>query len=334
MMADPEERVAILLNLLGHEVSESVLTAIPENRAAKVRQHLAAVKEDQPSSHEIDDVLEEFQRFFQLAAHDTPVRLSVVGDVVQGEPDLGDNDNSPVDTPQVKRSFPKIEPTDDPLADLNRLHPGQIAAALKDEHPRSISIVIKNLPATKGIETIGLLPEKMRSAAFVQLKDDVTESDVIVQRIVATTVAKAIKLEPDDVEEHDTVQQMAEMLRGMQKKTRAQMLESLEQEDVELAERVRGMLFVFDDVMRLDQRSLQQLLGEVESDVLCLALNGADARLVEKVMGCLSRRARTTLEEEIAYQPASDHDQIEGARKEIAAIMVRLDDAGKLGMAS
>jgi flagellar motor switch protein FliG len=174
----------------------------------------------------------------------------------------------------------------------------------------------------------------MRGAAFVHLKDDVTESDVIVRRIVATTVAKAIQLEPDDVEEQDTVQQMTEILRGMQKKTRSQMLRSLANEDAELAERIEASLFVFEDVMRLDGRSLQQLLGEVESDVLCVALIGANDRLVKKVKERLSKRARAALEEEMAYQPVSDADQIEEARKEIAAVMARLDSEGKLVLAS
>jgi flagellar motor switch protein FliG len=333
-MANPEQRVAILLNLLGDEVSESVLTTIPENRAARVRERLAAVKKDHPSSREIDDVLGEFQRFFHLVARQESPRLRVVGGVVEEGPGESNRNGSTSDTSQVKRSFPKVEPTDDPVADLNRLDPAQIAAALKGEHPRSVSIVIKNLPATKAIETMGLLPEETRGAAFVQLKDDVAESGDIIQRIVATTVAKAVKLEPDDIEERDTVHDMAEMLRGMQKKTRAQLLRSLEEEDAELSERIRELLFVFDDVMRLDGRSLQQLLGEVESDVLCIALKGAEDKLVEKVLGCLSKRARLTLEEEMEYQPPSEPEVIEKARKDIAAVMVRLDEEGKLVMTS
>lgn len=332
-MADSEERVAILLNLLGDEVSEYALTAIPEQRATKVRQHLKALTEDQPTSREIDEVLEEFQRFFQLVAHTESPRLRVVGDVAAEQPTEIVEDPVPADPP-AKRSFPKIEPSDDPIADLARIHPAQLAAALKDEHPRSVSIVIKNLPASKGIETIGLLPDEMRSAAFVQLKDDVTESEIIVRRIVDATIAKAVKLEPDDIEEHDTVQQMAEMLRGMEKNIRTQMLQSLEEEDVELAERVKGMLFVFEDLNRLEGRSLQQILGEVESDILCTALSGADEGLVENVLRCLSKRARMTLEEEMTYRPPSDPNQIEQARKEIAAIMFRLDSEGKLVMTS
>jgi len=334
MMAEPEQRVAVLLNLLGKEVSESALAALPEARAAEVRRHLDGLGEQRPSVHEIDEVLEEFQRLFQLVAHEPAPRLRLVGSGAPETPAGEGEAERPDDAPSEKRSFPKFEPTDDPIADLHRLDPAQIAAALKGEHPRSISMVLNNLSASKAIETIGALPESMRSTAFVQLKDGATESEVIVQRVIATTVAKALRLEPEDIEQRDMDQQMAEILRGMPKKTRIQMLRSLEEEDLELAERVKARLFVFEDILRLEQRSLQQLLGEVEAETLCIALQRAPKPLVERVLASLSKRARATLQEEMDYQRPADAERIEEARKEIAAIMVRLDDEGKLIMES
>ena len=100
-----------------------------------------------------------------------------------------------------------------------------------------------------------------------------------------------------------------------------------------MADRVRGLLYEFEDIRRLAPRSVQKLLGEFDLDTLSAALQGADAVIVEKVKANLSKRARDRLIEEMELASA-DSDAVEAARKQVAEAMGRLDQAGELKMES
>ncbi len=168
------------------------------------------------------------------------------------------------------------------------------------------------------------------------MKDNTATSKDLLERIVRTTISKGCDLEEDAVADAETEsdKRLAAMLRAMARKDRAQMLEALEEKDAETAQRVKQLLYVFDDILCVEDRSLQKLLAEVDSPTLVSALGGADERLVEKIMNNLSKRARESLTEEIELNGNADPDAIEEARKAVCDAMARLDQEGDLVMTS
>jgi flagellar motor switch protein FliG len=179
-----------------------------------------------------------------------------------------------------------------------------------------------------------VLPDTVRSQAFVVFSQRPSASPGLVQRIVQTTVAKALAADGSAVEATGSDRKMVELLRAMAKKTRSQMMQQIEREDPELSDRIKGLLYVFEDLLRIEDRSLQRLLAEVDSETLVTALKAADEQLVEKVLGNVTKRVRETLTEEMEYLGVVSEDRIEQARAGVAKVIAKLDQEGALVMES
>lgn len=330
---DGEDRVAILLKLLDDELAEVILADFPADKVEQIRSSLDDLDANPPSRTEVDLVVEEFESLFRFATEHVQPALRIA--------DLGDADETaeddshppePVERPQL-RCF---QPTDDPFADLEQLAPFQVAGALLDEQPRTISLVLNCLDSEKAGETLQRLPAELRSQVFLEMKEHTTTSKDLLERIVRTTISKGCDLQEDAVAdaEAESDKRLATMLRSMARKDRSKMLEALEESDGETAERLKQLLYVFDDIHRIEDRSLQKLLAEVDSPTLATALTEADPQLVEKVMNNLSKRARESLSEEIELNGAVDPEAIDEARNTVCEVIARLDQAGDLVMKS
>ncbi len=344
-----DERVAILLRALGSDLSQQILAALPAARAARIRQAVNELSDADVDPEEIDDVLIEFDRFLRFAmeqlqtaavgapglrlvgadADSTPspgIAASATGAAGAGAPT-----DEPAGLPDPTTAAARFEPGDDAVADLNRLQPFQIARALESEQARAAAMVMNQLESNAAASVLALLPEEMRSDVFLQMNRIDSVPPVLVERIVRTTVLNALKVDAPDDDALDADGRAAALLRSLDKASRTQMLDALQAEDPEMADRVRGLLYEFEDLLRLESRSVQKLLGEFDIETLATALQKADPAIVEQVNSNLSRRARERLTEELELASADD-DAIEAARKQIAEAMGRLDQAGELKM--
>jgi flagellar motor switch protein FliG len=325
---DEQERVAILLHLLGERAAQSIIGRLTGQYANVIGGRLAELAENPPLSHEIDEVLDDFERSLELAAAPpgSLLRAYRPEDEEQGDETAG----SEVASSETREPTPAFEMTDDPLADLRRLTPYQIAGALSQENSQTAALVLSCLPAEAAAETLRLMPDSLRSSTFMRLGQAASTPALLVHRIVKTTVARAATIEenPEDKQQGD--QKMVEMLRAMSKKNRSQLLDIISEEEPELAERLLVQLFVFEDILRIESRSLQKLLMEIETETLLTALQEAETRLVDKIMGNLPKRTREALTEEMRYMVPATEEVIEAARASITRQMMELDRAGQL----
>jgi flagellar motor switch protein FliG len=355
---EAEDRVAILLHLMGGEVVEHALAQLPPEQAELVRGRLANVEKSPPPSDEIDDVLDDFERSLRVtaeaaasllqafqapteepaqetesAAPETPAPVeSPPEPVAESTSEESPPPEEPAPESQRDTESSAFEPSDDPIADLQRLAAPQVAGALKDENPRTAALVLSCLPAGQAAEILRLIPDPLRSQAFMRLTQAVGTPSPLLLRVVRTVVERAATLAETSAEEANVERKMVEMLRAMNKKTRSQMLETIGQEDPDLVERLRQQLFAFEDVLRVEPRSLQRLLMEIDMETLLAALRNADQRIVDKIMNNVSKRTRETLTEEMQYMAAVPDDRIESARATIARQLAELDEQGQLVM--
>ena len=323
-----EQRVAILLASLGDDLGSQILKNFPPERAAAVRGMISELDEDGVDDVTVADVLEEFERFLRFAEANRPAPLKIA-DVGDGkEPEAKD---IPAAEKKNQRSRKSFTPTGDPVADLNQMSPYQIAKALDGEHPRAASVVMLQLDNTVAARTLDLLPDEVRAEAFLQMSREQASPQILVERIVITTLEKALKIEEPEGGEIDADQRAAALLRSVDKGSRTQMIDALQAENSEMADRVRGLLYVFDDMLRITPRSVQKLLGEFDVDTLSSALKGAPQEMVDSVLNNLSKRARERLAEEIELAQSTP-EIVEAARRQITDAMGRLDQAGELQM--
>ena len=324
-----EQRVAILLASLGDDLGSQILKNFAPERATAVRGIMSELDEDGVDDSTVAEVLEEFERFLRFAEANRPATLKIADTGEDGESEDGDSPSgSKKKNDKGRKPF---EPTGDPIADLNQLSPYQIAKALDGEHPRAVAVVMLQIDNDVAAQTLELLPGEVRSEAFLQMSREQASPPILIERIIITALDKALKIEEPEGGEIDGDQRAATLLRSIDKNSRTQMIDALQADNAEMADRVRSLLYVFDDMLRITPRSVQKLLGEFDVDTLSSALKGAPEEMLEAVLSNLSKRARERLAEEIELTQATP-DVVEAARKQITDAMGRLDQAGELQM--
>lgn len=218
-----------------------------------------------------------------------------------------------------------------PFEFLRNTPADQIAAFLRNEHPQTVAMVVAQLPTTAlAAKVMELLePElqadvAMRIAMMGQASPDVVkEVAVVMERKLETVLQR-------EWAAAGGVRSLAAILNAANRSTERNILEHLGNENDEVANEVRSLLFVFEDILKLDDRSIQMVLREVDSKDLGLAMRGASAEVQSKILDNMSQRGAEMLREEMEYMPPQRRKVVEEAQSKIVAVVRRLDDAGEL----
>ena len=311
------ERFAILLKSLGDDFATAVLQRVSPEMATSMKSTIDGMEIEPPSEETITDVLEEFNRFMEFALANSRDLLESYSEEELEEP-----------------AESQFVSSGDPFHDLEFLQDYQLAGALRNETGSTVAVVLSQLSDTRTASILGLLPENIRQDAFLRLQKSTQIPRPLLQNIVQSIVARASHLDRSAASDPDHVadEKTANLLRAMDRSTRTEMLTLIEKENPEEAERIKGMLFVFEDLRKFTDKSIQKLLSEVETSVLATVLKNADDELVDRVMSNLSKRAKASLLEEIEFLESVPAEQEAEAQKMICAIFAQLDEAGDLEM--
>ncbi len=280
----PEHRISVLLDLLDPDTTERLIRELPAGRSELLRQRMGQLHDEPPTDEEIDDIISEFERLFRLADLTRPPRANTRNQSAATDVDA--------ENPEAEIEDLQAASDDDPFGDLMRMSPLRLAAALRDEAPHTIALLLSRVSTERAAEVMQRLPNEKRYEAFLQMRDTPTAPQVILTRLAQATVAKGLALpaEAIRVDEEDIDTKMARMLRSMERTEQFSILGSFEETDAEAAARIRKMLYVCDDLVHATDRTVQQLLGEVDSQMLALLLKDSGVELREKIFNNLSRR--------------------------------------------
>ena len=214
-----------------------------------------------------------------------------------------------------------------PFEFLRRTPPEQIVAFLRNEAPQTMALTIANLHTTLAAEVLAQLqPETQADVAMRIATMNETSPDVIreVEGVMKQKLASVISQEYAMA---GGVSSLVEILNRSDRATERNVLDQLAETDSQLAEEIRMMLFVFEDVVKLDDRSVQLLLKEVDQKDLALALRGVSDEVRDKVLTNMSQRAAEMLLEEIEYQPPQLRRVVEEAQGRIVAKVRQLEES-------
>ena len=327
MVTNAEQRITILLNLMDDDTSGRMLSDLPPQRRESIQKQLAAMRDAPPSTRKVNEVLAEFERMFRFAVSNAPDETEEIDDSEEDE-----ETEEPVNEVEVEDLTGL--PTDDPIADLKRMSGQRLGAALSSETPRVIAILMDLLPEERAAQILEALDDEKRKATFMQIREQPRAPEIILHQLAAATVTKGLAINMDDLagDDLDVDEKTARLLRSMDRDQRTQILEAMAETDSDAAAKLREMMFAFEDLNRIEDRCLQQLLGEVDSPTLALALHEADKEIQDRILGNLSRRARETLEEEISLLGSVAGDDRREARSTIIKAMSALDEKGELQM--
>jgi flagellar motor switch protein FliG len=215
-----------------------------------------------------------------------------------------------------------------PFEFLRRTPPEQIFVFLRNESPQTIALVIANLHTTLAAQVLSLLdPEGQAEVARRVAKMAETRPEVVSQ--VETVMRQ--KLSNVIAQEYAAaggVKSLADILNHSDRTTERNVLDELAKSEQELAEEVRLLLFTFEDVVKLDDRSIQMVLKEVDQKDLAIALRGVNEDVRARIFSNMSERGAELLKEEIDFQPPQRKRVIEESQGRIVGVVRRLEEAG------
>jgi flagellar motor switch protein FliG len=217
-----------------------------------------------------------------------------------------------------------------PFEFLRRTPPEQIHVFLRNESPQTIALVIANLHTTLAAQVLSLLdPEHQAEVARRVAKMAETRPEVVSQ--VETVMRQ--KLSNVIAQEYASaggVKSLADILNHSDRTTERNVLDELAKSEQELAEEVRLLLFTFEDVVKLDDRSIQMVLKEVDQKDLAIALRGVSEDVRARIFSNMSERGAELLKEEIDFQPPQRRRVVEEAQGRIVGVVRRLEEAGAI----
>lgn len=218
-----------------------------------------------------------------------------------------------------------------PFDFIRRADPRQVLTYLADEHPQTIALVLAYLPPETGAMILSALPEERQRDVARRLANMDRTSPEVVERIEAVLEPKLGTLvQSQEMNTVGGVQALVDLLSRADRSTERLILEGLEQSDADLAELVRSQMFVFEDIVTLDDRSVQLVLRQVDSKELAVALKGVSGEVRDKVFRNMSERAAANLSEEIELLGPMRLATVEEAQAAVVRVIRALEEAGQI----
>jgi flagellar motor switch protein FliG len=217
-----------------------------------------------------------------------------------------------------------------PFEFLRRTDAGQIHNVIANEHPQTMALIMAYLPSDTTAQVLSTLPAELQSEVAMRIAImDRTAPEVIreIERVLEKKLSSVLN---QDFTAAGGIKALVDVLNHVDRSTERTIFESLDEQNPELADEVRKLMFVFEDVMLLDDRSVQQVLREVDNKELALALKGTSGEVQDKIFKNMSERAAANIKEELEYMGPVRLKQVEEAQQKIVAIIRRLEESGQV----
>jgi flagellar motor switch protein FliG len=318
------------VKIKGRKKAAVLLVALGSDRAAEVFKHLhydeiEALSLEMAKIHQVDpsvtsNVMEELaatvQAYDSLAAGGVEYARDVL------ERAIGSDRAAEI----IGRLASVIEMR--PFEFLRRTPAEQIVTFIRNEAPQTIALVVANLHTTLAAQVLSHLPESEQADIALRIARMGETAPDVVKQVEEVMRAKLASVVQQDYSVAGGIKSLAEILNHADRPTERNVLDSLTETDEELAAEVRRLLFVFEDIIKLDDRSIQLVLREADQKDLALALRGVSDEVKERILQNMSERGAQMLLEEMEYQPPQRKRVIEEAQGRIVAIVRRLEEAG------
>lgn len=313
-------KAAILLLALDSEASASLLRQLSQNSVEEVTRELAGLGD--VSSATRNEVLNEF---YDLAVAQTWARvggLDYARALLQKSLDPKDADRI---LQQISQQVRKT-----PFAFLQKAESQNLLTFIQDEHPQTIALIVSHLAYHKASEILAGLPTPKQIEVVKRVANMEQTNPEVITEVERGLEARLANMLSQSYESIGGVNTVAEMLNLVDRTTEKGIMEGLEAEDPDLVEEIRRLMFVFEDILQVDDKGVRAVLKEVDNDELALALKTASPELREKIFSNMSERASQLIEEDMQYMGPVRVSDVEASQQRIVDIVRRLEDAGEI----
>lgn len=317
------QKAAILLISLGPDVSASVYKHLSEEEIEKLTLEISNVR--QVDAEKKETILEEFHQIALAQDYISQGGIAYAKQVL--EKALGPEQAMNI----INRLTSALQVR--PFDFARKADPAQILNFLQNEHPQTIALVLSYLEPAQAGQILSALPQEMQAdvARRIALMDRtspeiINEVEQVLERKLSTTVVQ-------DYTQTGGIEAVVEVLNGVDRATERAILDALEIQDPELAEEIKKRMFVFEDIVTLDNRAIQRVIREVDNADLLLALKVSSDEVKEVIFRNMSSRMAETFKEEMEFMGPVRLRDVEEAQSRIVAVIRRLEEAGEIVVA-
>jgi flagellar motor switch protein FliG len=315
------QKAAILFITLGPDAASGIIKKLPETEIQKITYEIANITSVR--SEQKNEILGEFIQINK--AKD----FILEGGMEYARTLLG----KALGSQRAKEIMEKVsEATQQyrPFSIARKADAHQLLNIISNEHPQTIALVLCYLQPDKAAQILSSLPEDVQSDVALRIASMGNTSPAVVKEIEKVLDTKLSGVVRSDMTVLGGVETLVDILNQVDRTTEKNITEGLEKENAELAEKVKESMFVFEDILSLDDVSIQRVLREVENKELALALKGSSEEVANAIYRNQSKRAAASLKEDMEFLGPVRLMDVEKAQQRIVAIIRRLDEAGEI----
>lgn len=322
-MSNNLRKAAVLLMTLPEDQAAELLAKLTPKQVEAVSIEIA--KLGRVSTDEQESIANEFADSNPAALGSSVGGLDLAKSLV--EKALGKNATDTLDN--VKQSIAAM-----PFGFLKKVDPQNLLTFIIDEHPQTIALILSHLNPNFGAQIIGGLPTERQLAVIRRIANMGQTNPEVIREVELGLESRMSSVMSQSFENAGGVSSVAEILNVTDRATERSLLENLAQEDPDLVEEIRRLMFVFDDINKLTDKQVQSVLKNVETSQWAMALKGASEELKTKILGNMSQRAAQMLKEEMEFLGPVKLSDVEGVQQQVVDVIRKLEDAGEIQISS
>ena len=314
------EKAAMLLISIGPEKSAEIFKHLKEEEIEQLTLEIANIRTVSPEEKE--KVMEEFYQICLAQEYIAEGGIGYAKEILEkalGTQKALDVINKLTVSLQVR-----------PFEFVRKADPAQLLNFIQKEHPQTIALILAYLKPQQASVVLAALPQDKQADVARRIATmDRTSPEVIkeVERILEKNLSSLVT---EDFTAAGGVQAIVNILNTVDRGTEKYIMETLEIEDTDLAEEIRKRMFVFEDILTLDNRSIQRFLRDVENNQLAIALKGATEEVQKVIYSNMSKRLSEMIKEDIEFMGPVRLKDVEEAQQKIVNIIRKLEDAGEI----
>ncbi|WP_090233255.1 flagellar motor switch protein FliG [Fictibacillus solisalsi] len=318
-----KEKAAMLMISMGPDAAAQIYKHLHEDEIERLTLQISQIRKVDAEVKEV--ILEQFHHLALAQNYISQGGIGYAKTVLEkavGKSEAMDIINRLTSTLQVR-----------PFDFARRADPGQILNFIQNEHPQTIALILSYLDAGQAGQILSELPQDMQGdvARRIAVMDRtspeiISEVEQILEQKLSATVS-------NDFTQAGGVESVVDVLNGVDRATEKTILDALEIQDPELAEEIKKRMFVFEDVVSLDNRAIQRIIREVPNEDMLLALKAASEEVKEVLFNNMSQRMAENYKEEMEFMGPVRLRDVEEAQSRIVGLIRKLEDAGEIVIA-
>jgi len=314
------QKVAVLLLAMGDKFTSEIFKRLERQEITKISK--AMLELESVPKDTVEGILREYHQ-----------ALVTGQDIISGGSETVKrilSKNLDTDTAKYIMDALEMEHGPTPFRELENVSPRILSQILRNEHPQTLALLLGHLNPDQAAELLTSLPAGIRPEVLMRLARLEAVPEEMLMEVDKVLQNQLIAMGGKEGKKVGGVAAVAEILNAVDRATEEEVLAEIEEEAAQMAEEIRNLMFVFDDIKALDDRSIRELLKEISNEDLTTALKGASDDLKEKFFKNLSERAAAMIQEDLEIMGPVRLSDVEGSQQSIVKTVRRLEAEGRI----